>query len=188
MSKELPEFEFDIKIGEVLTKWRKSQKITQNEMAERIGTARQSIINLEKGNTHVKSYTVYRWAIITKNNPDTIYDEIAEADRDYDDLLKKILSDTRKFSVDMLEAVNEIMSEIRGNLRAILHLFVMYLRCPMRDRANLTLLILNCYKTALARGEAEKKKFMPDVNLVQKYQETGVRAWIDGKEKYEEGE
>lgn len=186
--KELPEFEYDLRIGRVLTRWRKEKKITQSEMADLIGTARQSIINIEKGNTHTKSYTIYKWAKITKQNPDTVYDEIEDQDRDYDDLLKKILSGTRNFTKDMLEAVGEIMTERRGNLRAILNVFVMYLRCPMRDRANLTLLILNCYKAELARGDIVKKNFMPDIELVQKYQESGMNAWINGKDKYEEGD
>ena len=185
MSRELPEFEFDIIVGRTLQKWRKEKKITQKEMAEKIGTARQSIINIEKGETHTKTYTIYRWAKITGKNPDTLYAELNDTDHDHGALLVKVLAGTKAFTSDMLEVVNEIMSEdIRGNLRAVLHLFDMYLHCPMHDRQSIALLIINNYKTALARGEIKERKFMPDIELVEKCQESGWKAAINNKESY----
>lgn len=185
MSRELPEFEFDMIIGRTLQKWRKEKKITQKEMADKLGTARQSIINIEQGATHTKSYTIYKVAHITGKDPSDIYTDIEDEENNHERLLLHILKSTKRFTFDMLQAVNDIIEEAkRGNLRAILHLFSMYLRLPMRDRQNLALLALNCYKTALSRNEIEKRDFMPDIDIVEKSQESGWKAAINNKESY----
>lgn len=185
MEKKLPEFEYDIKVGQILKQWRKDKKITQKDMAAKIGTTRQSIVNIERGNTHTKSYTIYLYGNITGRNSDTLYSDIKDLQPDSDSLLNRILSKTRRFSPDMLEAVNEIIDEDnRGDLRAVLHLFSMYLRLPMRDRQNLSVIALNCYKTALDRKEIPKRKFMPNIELVEKCQRLAYGACVNDKDLY----
>lgn len=179
----LPEYLFDIKIGQILKQWRKKARITQEEMADKICTTRQSINRIENGLTHCKCYTIYVWSLITKNPISSILPYFNNAPDDC--LLHEIISGTSKFSEDMKKAVHCIIYEKHGgNVQAVLHLFVMYLRCPLRDRQNLTLLILNCYKTALERGEIEHHDFIPDMQLVADSQELGRQAFIKNKNQY----
>lgn len=185
MEKKIPEFEYDMRVGQILKKWRKNKKITQQDMAAKIGTTRQSIVNIERGNTHAKSYTIYLYGIITGKISDMFYSDIENLKTDSDSLLNVILSKTRRFSSDMLEAVNEIIDEDnRGDLRAVLHLFSMYLRLPMRDRQNLSMIALNCYKAALERKEIPERNFMPDIELVEKCQKLGYEACVHDKDLY----
>lgn len=185
----IPEHEFNKRLGRILRRWRKEKGIDQSHMAHLIGTTRQTITHLETANhtTCAKAYTLYQWAKETDGNPDTVFAEIDDS-HDEDRELREVLTGTRRFTAGMLRTVHCLMYEPHGsNLEAFLSLMHMYKCLPMRDKQNISLLITNCYRTALERGEITTEH-MPDVDFVEKCQKLGREAWIHDKDRYHVGD
>ncbi|MET0063507.1 MAG: helix-turn-helix transcriptional regulator [Candidatus Thiodiazotropha endolucinida] len=60
------------KIGAIIKNRRRSLKLTQSYVAERVGITRTSVTNIEKGAQKTPLHTLYKLAVILNMNPNEI--------------------------------------------------------------------------------------------------------------------
>lgn len=175
----LPEWKFDEKTGSILKDWRKSSHITQDDMAARLGTTRQSILKIEHGATHSKSYTLYLYGKITGHNPSSIFiDSMSNNKAGAEEIVDTIMSMDNK----ELSLVRKIIFKNHGtDFKVLIHLCAAYLMLPMIDRQRIALQIISDYE--LYKNHASDIE--PDIALLKKAQKKGREAAINGKERYE---
>lgn len=184
------ESECDKRLGAIFGRWRTEAHITQEQMARHLGCDRRTVINLENGDgkSKAKFYTAFRYAEITGHEVENVAHELRGIKLDNEDkrLLEQIKAKYGTFSSDMIKCCHFVLCGKHGsNLKAFMHLCVMYLKLPMKYKQILTQTTLSFYEMSKVHGELIlPEECVPDFEFVEKCQEFGKQAAYENHNDY----
>ena len=189
----MTEREIDDRVAEFLTDARKSADITQADMARRMNISRRTVQAWEMGESFPKLSKIIQWLHITKQSPIKVLQEISFPvfeqikGSDDDSRIAEAL-ETRIKSLRIREK-RDLLYILFGNhgssVYAFLQLCVAYLQCPMGDRQNITLTVINNYKLAKDMGTiVSPENIQPDMNALELAYQKGREAYIHNRNSY----
>lgn len=189
----MTEREIDDRIALYLAETRSIADITQADMAKRLDVSRRTIQAWEAGESYPRFSKILQWMFITRQNPIRILLEVAAPIFDH---IKGSDNDAR-IETALLERIKSLrINEKRGilfilfgnhgsSVYAFLQLCVAYLHCPMSDRQNITLQVINNYKNAKAMGTiVSPDNIEPDMDALERAFEKKRQAYINGENSY----
>lgn len=189
----MTEREIDDRIAAYLGETRTIAGLTQAEMAKRMDVSRRTIQSWESGESFPRFSKIMRWMAQTRQNPIRIlqevsapvFDNIREADEDQ--RIERALQE--RVSSLRINEKRGLLFLLFGNhgssVYAFLQLCIAYLHCPMGDRQNIALQVINNYKNAVEMGTiVSPDNIRPDMATLERALEKGRRAYINGESSY----
>lgn len=189
----MTERQIDDRVAIYLSETRNDAKITQSDMAKKMGVSRRTIQSWELGESFPKLSKIIQWMHVTKANPIRILQEISAPVFDQikgsDEDARIALAVKERVESLRIKEKRDLLFILFGNhgssVYAFLQLCVAYLQCPMGDRQNITLTIINNYKNAKEMGTiVSPGNIQPDMAALESAYEKGRQAYIHQQKSY----
>ena len=105
--------DIDKNFGKILREFRKKNKLTQEELAEKLGISLKYISRIENGNNGVKTQTLIRYMNILGITPNTIYasfitDEEAAKNVEISEKIVNLPKDKKEFLNSIIDLIQNL--------------------------------------------------------------------------------
>lgn len=189
----MTEYEIDERVARFLAEIRELAGLKQTEMAKKLGVSRRTVQAWETGESFPKFSKLIQWIHITNQSPIRILQEIAAPvfdnikGSDEDNRVEDAL--TNRVRSLRIREKRGLLFLLYGNhgssVYAFLQLCVAYLHCPMGDRQNIAMQVINNYKNAKAMGRiVAPDNIEPDMQALEQALEKGREAYVKGQDSY----
>lgn len=189
----MTEREIDDRIAAYLGETRTIAGLTQAEMAKRMDVSRRTIQSWESGESFPRLSKIMRWMSQTRQNPIRILQEVSDPvfnnirGTDEDQRIERALQERiSSLRINEKRGLLFLLFGSHGSsVYAFLQLCIAYLHCPMGDRQNIALQVINNYKNAVEMGTiVSPDNIRPDMETLERAFEKGRRAYIYGESSY----